>query len=44
MPDTHNKLQYPTGITITKEKKLGLFLDLNYFSFSKANSNPKQLH
>jgi len=32
------------GITITKEKKLDLILDLNYFYFSKANSNPKQLN
>ena len=32
------------GITITKEKNFDLILDLNYFSISKANSNPKQLN
>jgi len=28
---------------MTKEK-MDLFLDLNYFSFSKVNFNPKQLN
>ena len=42
--------RYPQQATVACEnnynqrKKLDLFLDLNYFSFSKANSNPKQLN
>jgi len=41
---------YPQQATVAyrnnynQRKKMDLFLDLNYFYFSKANSNPKQLN
>jgi len=54
MPDTHTTFwldaRYPQQATVAcgnnynQRKQLDLFLDLNYFSFSKANSNPKQLN
>ena len=42
--------RYPQQSTVAygnnyhQRKKIDLILDLNYFSFSKANSNPKQLN